>query len=333
MDTMKNLTIALKSRPRGEPVPENFDLKEDAVPAVPPGSLLYRTLFLSVDPYLRGRMNEGKSYAPPFAVGAPFVSGFVGEVLRSDNEKFKTGDLVTGMGPWSRFAVSDGTGLAPVPAGVPPSTVLGVLGMPGLTAYVGLVDIGKPKAGETVVVAAASGAVGSAVIQLAKLRGCRAVGIAGGETKCAYVTRELGADACIDYRKENVRDALKRECPKGIDVYFENVGGEIFAAVLANLADHARIPLCGMIADYNAEKAPPGPGLLPLLVHRATIQGFIVGEHWDRIGAYHAEAIPLLKAGKLKYREDIAQGLEKAPDALIGLLQGKNFGKQLVQVS
>ncbi len=295
--------------------------------------MIYETLFLSVDPYLRGRMNEGKSYIEPFALGEPVSSGYVGRVLESNLAQYQPGDLLTGMGPWARYGTSDGHGVAPVAGELPPSSLLGVLGMPGLTAYVGLLDIGQAKAGETVVVSAAAGAVGSVVIQLAKHRGCRVVGIAGGEKKCKYVTEELGADFCIDYRNEDVEKSLKRHCPRGIDVYFENVGGEIFAAVLANLADHARIPLCGMISEYNAKNIPAGPNLRPLLARKAMIQGFIVMEHWDRHAAFVTEIGPLVASGKFKYREDVVQGLEKAPEALLRVLRGENFGKQLVKVA
>ena len=330
---MENRTIYLKSRPKGEPTSENFEIAASAIPTVRPGTLLYRTLFLSVDPYLRGRMNEGKSYIPPFAIGAPIDSRFVGEVIESKMQEFPKGTIVAGMGPWSHFALSGGEGLSKIPNGVPPSSVLGVLGMPGLTAYVGLLDIGKPKAGETVVVSAAAGAVGSAVIQLAKLRGCRAIGIAGGKEKCSYVVNDLGADACIDHRADNIPEELRRHCPNGIDVYFDNVGGETLKAALANLRDHARIPLCGMISQYNAEKVPPGPSLFPLLVHKALIQGFIVTDHWNRIPELYRELAPLVQSGRFKYREDILKGLENAPEALQRVLRGQNFGKQLVQVA
>lgn len=332
-DAKINRTVLLKSRPQGEAGLDNFEIKESSLPEIGSGEFLYRTSFLSVDPYLRGRMNAGKSYIAPFEIGGPIVSALVGEVVRSENPKFRPGMHVSGMGSWSEYGLTDGSGFTLIEKGLPISTVLGVLGMPGLTAFVGLVDIGRPKAGETVVISAASGAVGAVAVQLAKLRGCRTIGIAGGEKKCAYVVKELGADACIDYRRENLRDALKRHCPKGIDVYFENVGGETFSAVLENLADYARIPLCGLISEYNVKEAPAGPSLRSVLAHKAMIQGFIAVDHWHRLPVFHAEVAPLLKAGKFRHREDIAEGLDNAPDALLRVLKGLNFGKQLVRLS
>lgn len=329
---MNNLTITLASRPEGEPTSANFGHVESKPPETSSGTFVYRTRFISLDPYLRGRMSDQKSYAQPFAVGSPMVSGFVGEVVESQNEKFKKGDLVSGLGPWTQLAVSDGKGLHKVPKDLPPTSVLGVLGMPGLTAYVGLLDIGRARAGETVVVAAASGAVGAVVGQLAKIKGCRVIGIAGGTDKCSYVKEELGFDECIDYRTQDVGEALRRFCPKGIDVNFENVGGKILAAVMQNLADGARIALCGMISEYNIDPAPAGPNLRPLLVHKASIQGFIVSDHGNRLPAFLEEMVPLVRAGRIKMKEDIVRGLERAPEAFIGLLNGKNFGKLLVEI-
>jgi NADPH-dependent curcumin reductase CurA len=327
-----NRTIHLKSRPHGEPTLADFETRDEPVPEPGPSQLLYRTTHLSLDPYLRGRMNEGKSYIEPFALGAPIVSGFVGQVVRSNLPAYAPGDLVTGMGPWSHHGLSDGRGLAKLPRDTPPSAALGVLGMPGLTAYVGLIDIGRVKPGETVVVSAASGAVGGVVVQLAKLRDCRVIGVAGRADKCDYVTKELGADACIDYHASDVAAELRRLCPKGIDVYFDNVGGAVLDAVLKNLRDHARIALCGMISEYNAETSPPGPNLRPLLANKALIQGFIVGEHLQRRQAFLEELVPLVRSGKVKHKEDVTKGLDNAPRGLIGLLRGENFGKALVEL-
>jgi NADPH-dependent curcumin reductase CurA len=327
-----NRTIYLRSRPHGEPTLANFEVRDEPVPTPGPSQLVYRTTHLSLDPYLRGRMNEGKSYIEPFQLGAPMASGFVGQVVRSNLPAYSPGDLVTGMGPWSHHGVSDGRGLTKLPPGMPPSSALGVLGMPGLTAWVGLVDIARVKAGETVVVSAASGAVGAVVVQLAKLRDCRVVGVAGRADKCAYVTDQLGADACIDYRKDDVAAELRRLCPKGIDVYFDNVAGAVLDAVLKNLRDHARIALCGMISEYNAEASPAGPNLRPLLANKAMIQGFIVGEHLSRRQAFLDELLPLVRSGRVKHREDVTKGLDNAPRGLIGLLRGENFGKALVEL-
>jgi NADPH-dependent curcumin reductase CurA len=327
-----NLSVHLIARPHGEPNLENFSFVKSACPPVPPGGLIYETMFLSVDPYLRGRMNDVKSYVPPFQLGAPIESGFVGKVLESENEKFKSGDLVFGMGPWSHFTATDGKNLSRLPPEFPPSHWLGVLGMPGLTAFVGLFDIGQAKRDETVVVSAAAGAVGSLVVQLAKQTGCKVVGIAGGKAKCDYVKNDLRADFVIDYKNENVLKSLVERVPDGVDVYFDNVGGEILSAVLSHLKDHARISLCGMISEYNAKEPPPGPNLRPLLSKKASIRGFIVSEHWERRAAFVAEVAPRVMAGEITCREDVINGLENAPAALFRVLSGKNFGKQIVKV-
>jgi len=258
----------------------------------------------------------------------------VSVVVESRNPGFRPGDVVTGYDGWRQYAASNGKDLRKLdPSGPPISTAIGVLGMPGATAYVGLLDIGQPKPGETVVVSAASGAVGSIVGQLAKVKGCRAVGVAGSADKCRYVVEELGFDACINYKTDDLVPALRAACPEGIDIYFENVGGRVFAAVLRVLNRNARIPLCGMIAEYNATSDPGGPNLRPLLVHRAMIKGFIVSDHGDRLPAFLKEMTPLVREGRIKYREDIVDGLDAAPSALIGLFEGKNFGKMLVRVS
>jgi len=262
------------------------------------------------------------------------VGGTVGEVIESRHPGVAQGDLVLGYDGWQAYAVSRGVGVRKLdPEQAPISTALGVLGMPGMTAYVGLLDIGQPKPEETVVVSAASGAVGSAVGQIAKIKGCRAVGIAGSSDKCDYVVRELGFDACVNYKTGDLVQALRKACPAGIDVYFENVGGDVQKAVLQLINTNARIPLCGLISEYNAVEPPSGPNWRPLLINRALIKGFIVSDHVNRMGDFLADCSRWVREGKLKYREDVVVGLENAPEAFIGLLQGKNFGKLLVRVS
>jgi len=296
------------------------------------GDVVRRTLFLSLDPYMRGRMSDAASYAAPVAVGDPMCGHTVSEVTESRNPRFAAGDVVAGYDGWQQFAVSGGRELRKLDHSLPVTTALHVLGMPGMTAYVGLLDIGLPKAGETVVVSAASGAVGSVVGQLAKVKGCRAVGIAGSPEKCRYVVDELGLDACINYKTDALKPALKAACPNGVDVYFENVGGAVLEAVFRILNRGARIPLCGLISEYNATEYPHGPNLRPLLVQRAMIKGFIVSDHNDRAPAFLQEMTPLVRDGRIKYREDIVDGLDAAPAAFIGLLEGRNFGKLLVRV-
>jgi NADPH-dependent curcumin reductase len=328
-----NRQVRLKSRPHGAPSESNFEMIDAPAPAVPEGGVLRRTRFLSLDPYMRGRMSAAASYAASVAVGDVMCGHTVSEVVESKHPAFRAGDFVAGYDGWQQYAASNGKDLRKLdPAAAPISTALGVLGMPGLTAYVGLLDIGQPKAGETVVVSAASGAVGSVVGQLAKIRGCRAVGIAGSADKCRYVVEELGLDACINYKTQDLVPALRAACPGGVDIYFENVGGAVFPAVLSVINRGARIPLCGLIAEYNATEAMGGPNLRPLLVQRAMIKGFIISDHNDRAGAFLQECTPLVRDGRLKYREDIVDGLDAAPAAFIGLLEGKNFGKLLVRV-
>jgi NADPH-dependent curcumin reductase CurA len=326
-----NQQIRLKSRPAGAPTVDNFEIADAPMPA---GDVVRRTLFLSLDPYMRGRMSDGPSYATPVAVGDVMCGHTVSQVLESKTPDFRAGDFVAGYDGWQAYAASNGKELRKLdPSGAPISTALGVLGMPGMTAFVGLLDIGQPKSGETVVVSAASGAVGGVVGQLAKIKGCRAVGIAGSPEKCRYVVDELGFDACINYKTEDLVPALRAACPNGVDIYFENVGGAVLAAVLRVLNNGARIPLCGLISEYNATSNTPGPNLRPLLVHRATIKGFIVSDHTDRAMAFHQEVAPLVKSGRIKFREDIVDGLDHAPEAFLGLLQGRNFGKLIVRVS
>jgi NADPH-dependent curcumin reductase len=328
-----NRQILLKSRPVGAPSAANFELVDTPVPPVGDGDVLRRTLFLSLDPYMRGRMSDAPSYAAPVEIGAPMCGHTVSEVVESRNPAFSPGDVVAGYDGWQQFGVSKGKELRKLDTAVPPSTALGVLGMPGMTAYVGLLDIGQPKPGETVVVSAASGAVGAVVGQLAKIKGCRAVGIAGSAEKCRYVVEELGFDACVNYKEGDLKAALKEACPNRIDIYFENVGGAVLAAVMRLLNRGARIPLCGLIAEYNATELGGGPNWRPLLVSRATVRGFIVSDRGDRGPAFLQEMMPLVRDGRIKYREDVVDGLDAAPSAFIGLLEGKNFGKLIVRMT
>ncbi len=329
-----NRQILLRRRPTGAPTPADFETVETPVPAPAAGEILCRTIYLSLDPYMRGRMNEGRSYAASVELGQVMVGGTVGQVVESRDPAFAPGDVVVGYHGWQTHAVSRATAVRKLdPAQAPISTALGVLGMPGMTAYVGLLDIGRPKPGETVVVSAASGAVGSAVGQIARIKGCRAVGVAGTAAKCEYVVRELGFDACVNYRTQELLPALRAACPNGIDVYFDNVGGAVLAAALRLINQNARVPLCGLISQYNATELPPGPNLFPVLANRALIKGFIVSDHPDRLGAFLTDCTGWVREGRLRHREDIVDGLEAAPGALIGLLEGRNFGKLVVRVS
>src|SRR5690348_4268954 len=331
--------IVLASRPVGEPKPSDFRIEEMPIPTPGAGEVLLRTIWLSLDPYMRGRMNDGPSYATPVPVGGVMEAGTVNEVIASNNSGFANGDIVLARAGWQTHALSDGKGLAKIdPKLAPISTAVGVLGMPGMTAYTGLLDIGKPQAGETVVVAAASGAVGSAVGQIAKIKGARAVGIAGGKDKCDFVKKELGFDECLDHRDPDLAAKLKEACPKGIDVYFENVGGAVFEAVFPLLNPFARIPVCGLISMYNATSLSPGPILLPqlmraILTKRLTFRGFIVSDFSARYQDFMRDVSAWVGEGRIKYREDVVEGLENAPRALIGLLRGENFGKLLVCVA
>ena len=334
-----NQQILLVSRPRGEPGPDNFRLVETPVPALGDGQVLVRHHFLSLDPYMRGRMNDGRSYAQPQALDQVMGGGTVGEVVESRHAAFVAGDKVLGMGGWQLYSVVDATtpGLLRKvdTASVPLSAYLGVVGMPGVTAWYGLTQIIAPKAGETVVVSAASGAVGSAVGQLAKARGCRVVGIAGGAEKCSYTVDQLGFDACIDYKQHRdvtaLIDALKAAAPGGIDGLFENVGGVVLDAVMACMNDFGRIAVCGMISGYNGEPIPMAAPQL-ILRSRLKVQGFIVGEHRQFWPEALTELAQGVASGSLKYRETVAVGLSNAPEAFLGLLKGRNFGKQLVKL-
>ena len=327
-----NRRIVLASRPAGAVTVDNFRLETVPLPALEEGQLLVRNRWLSLDPYMRGRMNEGRSYAEAQALNETMVGGTAGEVVQSRHPGFAAGDRVVGYLGWQEYGVSDGRQLMKVDtAYVPLSAYLGAVGMPGVTAWYGLNRIIEPKAGETVVVSAASGAVGSVVGQLAKLSSCRAVGIAGGEEKCRYVVEELRFDACIDYKREDVGKALKAAAPDGVDGYFENVGGEIMEAVLPRMNAFGRIALCGLIAGYDGEPIPiRNPTWF--LVSRLKLQGFIVSEHMQVWPQALKELGGHVGAGRIRYRESVAQGLQSAPEAFIGLLKGRNFGKQLVKL-
>ncbi|MDQ2899299.1 MAG: NADP-dependent oxidoreductase [Acidobacteriota bacterium] len=333
---MTNKQITLASRPTGFPKESDFQMAEAVVPELQDGQILVRVIYLSLDPYMRGRMSAAKSYAAPVEIGEVMGAGAVGRVERSRNPNFKPGEIVSGMFGWQQYAVSEGKGLFKVDPNLAPiSTALGVLGMPGLTAYFGLLDIGRPKAGETVVVSGAAGAVGSYVGQIAKILGCRVVGIAGTDDKIDYLIHELGFAAAFNYKTvTDYRAKLQELCPEGIDVYFDNVGGAITDAVFLTMNQKARIAICGQISQYNLEKPEMGPRLLPMLiVKRARVEGFLIFDYQARF----PEALPKLaewvREGKLKYRETVAEGIENAPAAFIGMLQGRNTGKQLVKLS
>ncbi len=329
----RNKQWLLASRPTASVEESNFRLVETDLPPLQDGQVLVQAHLLSLDPYMRGRMSAAKSYAPSQALGEVMIGGTVGAVVESRNPRYRPGDLVVGMGGWQQLHLSDGAGLQKVDArGLPESVFLGAVGMPGVTAWYGLRELGKPREGETVVVSAASGAVGSVVGQLAKLAGCRAVGIAGGPAKCQHVVKDLGFDACVDHRSESFAEALGEATPDGIDVDFENVGGKVLDAALARMNPGGRVPLCGLIAGYGGHDLPL-QNVRSLLVNRLTVQGFIVTEHLDVWPRALAELGTLVAEDRLRYRETIAQGLESAPRAFIGLLRGDNLGKQLVRVA
>jgi NADPH-dependent curcumin reductase CurA len=334
-----NQQILLDNRPEGEASVSNFKLVTVQTPALQDGQVLVRHHYLSLDPYMRGRMNDSKSYAQPQPLGEVMIGGTVGEVVESRHPKFAVGDKVVGMGGWQEYSVVDANQPGAVrkvdTTYVPLSHYLGAVGMPGVTAWYGLVKIIEPKAGETMVVSAAAGAVGSAFGALAKARGCRVVGIAGGKDKCDYVVKELGFDACVDYKEHkdaiSLSKALKQACPQGIDGYFENVGGMVLDAVLLRMNAFGRIAVCGMIAGYNGQPLPlSNPALI--LVSRLKVQGFIVSEHMEIWPEALKELGTLVGTGKLRPRESVAQGIAAAPEAFLGLLKGKNFGKQLVKL-
>ncbi|RZP78455.1 NADP-dependent oxidoreductase [Vibrio vulnificus] len=335
-----NRQIVLASRPVGAPTAENFALRQSDIPTPAQGEMLLRSVYLSLDPYMRGRMSDAKSYAEPVGIDEVMVGGTVCQVEVSNHAEFEVGEWVLAYTGWQDYAISNGEGLIKLgkqPSH--PSYALGVMGMPGFTAYMGLLDIGQPKEGDTLVVAAATGAVGSMVGQIGKLKGCRVIGIAGGEEKCQFAKETLGYDECIDHKATDFAEQLAKVCHNGIDIYFENVGGKVFDAVMPLLNTGARIPLCGLISQYNATSLPEGPDrmsmlMAQLLIKRIKMQGFIIfDDYGHRYGEFAADMSQWLAQGKIHYREHLVQGLENAPDAFIGLLEGKNFGKMVVQTN
>jgi leukotriene B4 12-hydroxydehydrogenase/15-oxo-prostaglandin 13-reductase len=336
MPERTNRKIYFVSRPEGMPNDENFKLREVTVPELKDGQVLVQTLYLSVDPYMRGRMRDVKSYVPPFELSEVLTGGVVGKVVESKHPDFSNEDIVLGHLGWQDYTIAKGKYLVKInPDAAPISTALGILGMPGMTAYFGLLDIGRPNEGETVVVSGAAGAVGSAVGQIAKLKGCRVVGTAGSERKIKYLKEELGFDAAINYKTTpDMKKALKEACPDGVDVYFDNVGGELSDTVIKLINDHARIIVCGQIALYNLEKADVGPRVQPhLIVKSALMKGFTVGDYKHRTQEAQTQLAQWYHEGKLKYEENVIEGLENAPQAFIGLFHGENLGKQIVKVA
>ncbi|WP_442956511.1 NADP-dependent oxidoreductase [Paenibacillus sp. YIM B09110] len=333
---MMNRKILLRSRPQGWPTDENFEFQEAPLPQPGEGQVLIRAIYLSVDPYMRGRMSAAKSYVEPYRIGEVIEGGGVGEVIESRSDKFQPGDKVLGMLGWQLYGVADADKLRKIDEQTAPlSAYLGVIGMTGLTAYFGLMDIGRPKAGETVVVSGAAGAVGSIVGQIAKIQGARVVGIAGSDDKTAWLTEQLGFDAAINYRTTpNLKDALEKECPQGVDVYFDNVGGDITDAVIGQLNDHARIALCGSISAYNdSEGKDIGPRVLVKLIKtRSLMKGFVLGDYADRLPEGAKMLGQWLSEGKLKYEETVIEGFDRIPEALLELFKGTNIGKMLVKV-
>lgn len=340
MTDSTNRRIVLASRPQGAPVTDNFRIENAEIPSPNEGELLLRSVYLSLDPYMRGRMSDAKSYADPVAIDETMVGGTVCQVVESKHGNFDKGEWVLAFTGWQDYGISDGEGLIKMGMNpTHPSYALGVMGMPGFTAYMGLLDIGQPKEGDTLVVAAATGAVGSMVGQIGKLKGCRVIGVAGGAEKCDYAKTQLGFDECIDHKADDFAEQLAKACNKGIDVYFENVGGKVFDAVMPLLNTGARIPLCGLISQYNATSLPEGPDrmsmlMAQLLIKRIKMQGFIIFDDYaDRYGEFAADMAKWLAEGKIHYREHLVDGLESAPEAFIGLLEGKNFGKLVVQTN
>lgn len=335
----QNQRIVLAARPVGEPKHSDFRIEDVAIPELKDGEILLKTVYLSLDPYMRGRMSDAPSYAAPVEIGEVMVGGTVSQVVDSKNQKFKQGEWVLSGNGWQRYAISDGKqcqslGMNPEH----PSWALGILGMPGFTAYMGLLDIGQPRAGETLVVAAATGPVGATVGQVGKIKGCRVVGVAGGAEKCRYAVEELGFDACIDHYDENFAEQLKQAVPDGIDIYYENVGGKVFDAVFPLLNTAARIPVCGVVSQYNATEQAQGPDRLPtfistILRKRIRMQGFIIfddyGSHYP---AFSQQMSVWLKEGKIKYKENVIEGLDNTIDAFNDMLNGKNFGKTVIKV-
>jgi NADPH-dependent curcumin reductase CurA len=337
MTELRNVQWILASRPEGMVSPANFERREEEVPEPSDGQLLVRNLSLSLDPAMRGWISDAPSYIPPVQIGEVMRGGCVAEVVESRDAGFSEGDLVFGMFGWQEYAIVDAAGPGPVsklPTGVSPTDALSALGWTSLTAYFGLEDVGKPQPGETVVVSGAAGATGSVVGQLAKLKGCRVIGIAGGPEKCKWLTAELGFDGAIDYRSEDVSKRLKELCPDGIDVFWDNVGGEILEAALNRLALHARVVFCGAISGYNDTAPPPGPrNYVNILVRRARVEGFLVFDYVDQMPQALAELAPLVQSGKLRTREDVREGLDSAPEALLDLFSGGNTGKLIVHIA
>lgn len=332
---MKTKEIILAFRPKGMPDKTNFEFKETEIPQIKEGEVLLKGLYYSVDPYMRGRMNEGKSYVPPFKVGEPINGGVVAEVLESRDPRFKLGDKIQAILPWQEKMVAKADYLQKIDGSIAPlSYYLGILGMPGLTAYFGLLDIGKPTKGETVVVSGAAGAVGSVVGQIAKIKGCRVVGIVGTDEKIQMLKKGFGFDAGINYKTtQDMKAAISKACPDGVDVYYDNVGGTISDAILANINFGARITICGQIALYNATEAPVGPRPQPILLTKsAMMKGFIVGDYSDRFPEAATQLAEWVKSDKLKFEETIMQGFDKLPEAFIGLFHGENKGKMIVKV-
>ncbi|MDF2697857.1 MAG: putative oxidoreductase YncB [Labilithrix sp.] len=330
--TTTNTQVRLASRPQGFPEETNFELRREPLPELKDGEVLVQNHFLSLDPYMRGRMNAVKSYAPSVEVGAVMVAGTAGEVVASKSPAFAIGDKVVGSLGWQQYGVAGARALTKVSGKLPLSAYLGVAGMPGVTAYIGLLDIGEPKSGETVVVSAAAGAVGSVVGQLAKMRGCRAVGIAGGKEKCEHAVSELGFDACIDYRSPDFENALRTAVPNGVDIDFENVGGPIMDLVISLMNPFARVPLCGLVSQYNETEPYALKNVAALLWKRVKMQGFIVSDHMDRWPKALADLEAWVAEGKIRYQETVAHGIENAPQAFLGMLRGKNLGKQIVKL-
>ena len=335
-----NRQIKLASRPNGEPTADNFDMATSDIPTPNANEMLLRTVYLSLDPYMRGRMSDAKSYADPLAIGDVIMGGTVAQVVESNVDGFAVGDLVVSNSGWQDYSVSDGEGILKLDKNMSnPSYGLGVLGMPGFTGYMGLTDIGKPQKGETLVVAAATGPVGATVGQVGNQYGLRTIGVAGGKEKCDFAVNELGFDICIDHRADDFAEQLKAACPNGIDIYYESVGGKVLDAVLPLLNDHARIPVCGLVSQYNATDLPDGKDRLGMLMglilsQRLTVRGFIIFEEYgDHFPEFLATMSKWVESGDVKTKEYIADGLDNAPDAFVGMLNGDNFGKTVVKVS
>lgn len=328
-----NQKVVLANRPEAEPSTSDFRVEEDSVATPSDGEVLLRTIYISLDPYMRGRMRDVETYVEPQPLDGVMEGAAVCEVLESNHEDFESGDYVLSESGWQEYALAEGDTLNEVSEEMASlSYYLGILGMPGLTAYVGLLHIGEPEEDETVLISAASGAVGSVVGQLARIKGCRVVGIVGSDEKCSYITDELGYDAAINRRSQDIDQALSETCPDGIDVYFDSVGGDILETTLGHLNNFARIPLCGLISEYNEPVPPPGPNLTPILIKRVKMEGFIVGDHFDKLPEFIDDVGGWLGEGKMNYKEDIVEGLENAPEAFLDLFTGDNFGKLIVQV-